>query len=212
MDRRPPQTISTVDLLVAAGRLRTVLVSGFLAGVCVFFAPLVMLAIGLLAAYLTYVANDGTSSVLGLARPLTSEDFRSVFAPVVNEAPLLAISGTVGLTLALLRRTLARRADPAFLAAAIRPFFPEFCALYAMLVAITFSLSATRSGWPQVERLMGAAPIYLLFMLCATWLAHAVWHYAFHNLVDLLATERDREAAQTLRGQARLLRTARPLR
>jgi len=38
-------------------------------------------------------------------------------------------------------------------------------------------------------------------------LAHSVWNYCFRNIVDLLASPEDRDAATTLRGRARLLRT-----
>jgi hypothetical protein len=205
MATREPHETPGTDLLVAAGRERTILASGFLAGTCVFFAPLVILALGLLAAYLAYVASDGHSTLLGLGRPLTSDDFRSVFAPAVNEAPLLVSAGLAGMFLSQLRRWLARRADPAFLVAGRRPFFPEFCLLYVLLVGLTLAFTSLNGGVPQLNRLLGAAHIYLLFMLCATWLAHAVWQYCFQNIVDLLASQQEREAALALRGQARLL-------
>jgi hypothetical protein len=201
----PAPVASSAELLVAAGRERTVLISGLLAGMCVFFAPLVVLALGLMAGYLAYVASDGQTNVLGVGREFVAADFRSVFAPAIHEAPLLVSAGLIGAMLAQFRRWLARRADPAFLAAGIRPFFPEFAFLYALLVALTVGLAATHGGWLQLERLMGAAPVYLLFMGCATWLAHAVWNYSFRNLIDLLATAKDRDAASALRGRARPL-------
>ena len=193
------------DLLVVAGRERTVLASGFLAGLCVFFAPLLILAVGLMAAYLAYVAGDGDTYLWGLARPLERRDFQAVFAPAVNEAPLLVSAGLIGGIMAQCRRWLARRADPGLLVAGIRPFFPEFALLYALLVALVLALAVTRGGWLQLHRVLGAAPVFLLFMLCATWLAHAVWHYCFRNILDLLASDRDREAAGALRGRRRHL-------
>lgn len=204
--RTAPATVaSTADLLVAAGRERTVLISGLLAGICVFFAPLVVLAVGLMAAYLAHVASDGQATVLGVDRQFVAADFRGVFAPAIREAPLLVSAGLIGAMLAQFRRWLARRADPAFLAAGIRPFFPEFAFLYVSLVALTLGLTVTRGDWLHLERLLGAAPVYLLFMGCATWLAHAVWNYSFRNVIDLLATGKDRDAALELRGRARPL-------
>jgi hypothetical protein len=204
---RPPASASRqIDLLVAAGRDRTVLLSGFLAGLCVFFAPMLVLALGLLAAYLAFVASDGTAPVFGLGRPLETSDFRAVFAPAINEAGLLVAAGALGAVLAGFRRWLARRADPAFLAAGARPFFPEFGVLYVLLVALTLVLAALHGGWVQVHRLIGAAPVFLFFMICATWLAHAVWHYCFRSILDLLASGSERAAASALGAQARLPR------
>ena len=188
------------------------LASGVLAGICVFFAPLVVLALGLLAAYLASVASDGHAPVFGLGRPLEAADFRSVFAPAINEAPLLVSAGLVGGMLAQFRRWLARRTDPSLLVAGIRPIFPEFALLYTLLVGLALGVAATHGGWPHVTRLLGAAPIFLLFMLIATWLAHAIWHYSFCNIIDLLARDRDRDAASALRGRARWLGSHRPSR
>src|SRR3954453_15242749 len=84
------------DLLVAAGRLRTVLVGGFLAGVCVFFAPLAVLALGLLAAYLNYVASDASGPLFGLERPPDAADFRAGFAPAAHAPAALAAAGGGG--------------------------------------------------------------------------------------------------------------------
>ncbi|MGH2369191.1 MAG: hypothetical protein ACRDI2_13425, partial [Chloroflexota bacterium] len=83
----------------------------------------------------------------------------------------------------------------------IRPFFPEFAFLYVLLVGLALGLALTRGGWPQVQRLLEAAPVFLLFMLCATWLAHAVWNYCFRNLLELLASGPERDAASALRGR-----------
>lgn len=200
------------DLLVAAARERTVVVSGLLAGACVFFAPLVMLAVALLAAYLAYILSDSHAPAWAMSQPPTAADFRAVFAPAVNEAPLLASAGLMGAMLAQFRRWLARRADPAFLAAGIRPFFPEFGVLYALLVGFALALAALRGGAPQVYRLAGAAPVFLLFMACATWLAHSVWHYCFRNILDLLATGTERNAATALGGRSRRLEAQRSTR
>jgi hypothetical protein len=197
------------DLIVAAGRERTVLLSGFLAGLCVFFAPLLILALGLLAAYLAYVVSDGDVSIFRLARPLSSDDFRAVFAPAINEAPLLLASGLVGGILAQVRRRHARRSDPGLLAAGIRPFFPEFLLLYALLIAITIGQAATHGGLPQIERLLAAAPVFLPFMLCVAWLAHSVWSYCFRSVLDLLAGPGDLSAATELRARARAIRRTR---
>ncbi|MBI3970268.1 MAG: hypothetical protein HY332_03165 [Chloroflexi bacterium] len=186
------------DLLVAAGRERTVLASGFLAGIGVFLAPLVFLALGLLAAYLGYITSDNTSALSALRRPLEASNFRSVFAPVVNEAPLLVCAGLLGAALAQFRRWLARRSDPALLAAGVRPFFPEFTLLYLMLVALAVGLAAVHGGWPQLHRLVTAGPVFLLFMVCTTWLAHTVWQYCFRNILDLLASAGERDAAALL--------------
>jgi|GEM_PF-3407322 len=201
----PPPVLPT-DLLVAAGRWRTVLASGFLAGVCVFFAPLLLLALGLLAAYLSYLLGDGTAGrgFLSISRPFTADDFRGVFAPAIDDAPLLVLCGLVGMLLAAVRRHLARRADPVLLAAGIRPFFPEFVVLYAVLIAGTVATAALRGGPIQIHRLMGAGPVFLLFLLCAAWLAHAVWHYCFQNVVDLLSSRQERVEAAALGARARL--------
>ena len=202
-----PSQDPSMDLVVVAGRERMVLVSGALAGVCVFFAPIVVLALGLLGAYLANVISDGAIPIFDLARPLSAADFRAVFAPAVNEAPLLVTAGILGGVMAQFRRWHSRRADPAFLAAGIRPFFPEFSLLYVMLVCLTLGMAATHGGSAQVQRLVGAAPVYLPFMLCGAWLTHSVWNYCFRNIVDLLASAEDRGAATTLRAGARLLRT-----
>ncbi len=201
-----PPPMLPADLLVAAGRWRTVLASGFIAGVCVFFAPLMLLAIGLLAAYLSYLLGDSNpgQGFLSIARPFTAEDFRAVFAPAINDAPLLVLCGLVGMLLATIRRHLARRADPVLLAAGIRPFFPEFAVLYAVLIAGTVAMAALRGGPVQVHRLIGAGPIFLLFLLCAAWLAHAVWQYCFQNVVDLVSSRQERMEAAALRARARL--------
>ena len=197
----------SMDLVVAAGRERMVLISGVLAGICVFFAPLLVLALGLLGAYLANLISDGAIPVFDLARPLAAEDFRAVFAPAINEAPLLVTAAILGGVMAQFRRWHSRRADPAFLAAGIRPFFPEFSLLYVLLVGLTLGMAATHGGSAQLQRLVGAAPVYLPFMLCGAWLTHSVWNYCFRNIVDLLASPEDRDAATTLRGRARLLRT-----
>ena len=185
------------------------LASGALAGVCVFFTPLLILALGLLAAYLADVISDGDVAIFSLARPLTRDDFRAVFAPAVNEAPLLLASALLGGILALLRRRQARRRDPGLLAAGIRPFFPEFLPLYVLLVAVTVAQAATHGGVPQLQRLLGSAPVFLPFMLCVTWLAHSVWGYCFRSVLDLLASPGDLTAATELRARARAIRRTR---
>ena len=185
------------DVLLSAARQRTVLVAGFFAGICVFFTPLFILAVGLLATYLASQLSDGGSTPFNAGRPLTATDFRAVFAPAINHAPLLLCVGLIGATLAQVRYRQTRRVDAASLAAGVRPFFPEFALLYVLLLALTLSLAVVHGGWPQVHRLIdpNTAPVYLLFMLCATWLAHAVWHYCFNNLIDLFAGSSEREAA-----------------
>lgn len=198
-----------MDLVVAAGRERTILVSGAVAGACVFFTPLFILALGLLAAYLAYVVSDGQIPIFALARPLTQEDFRSVFAPAINEAPLLVSATLLGGVMALVRRRLARRSDPGLLAAGIRPFFPELMAIYVMLVVLTVGMAATHGGAPQLQRLFNAAPVFLPFMLCGAWLTHSVWSYCFRSVLDLLASDADRTAATELRARARAVRAAR---
>lgn len=185
------------------------LIGGALAGMCVFFAPLLILALGLLAAYLADVVSDGQVAIFSLARPLTRDDFRSVFAPAINEAPLLAAAGILGALLAQVRRRNARRSDPGLLAAGIRPFFPEFLLLYVLLVAVAVAQAATHGGVPQVSRLVGAAPVFLPFMLCLTWIAHSVWGYCFRSVIDLLAGPGDLSAATELRARARAIRRPR---
>jgi hypothetical protein len=203
-ERTPPApALPSVDLVVAASRGRTALIAGFLAGVGVFFAPLVVLALGLLAAYLGYISSDGSTPLWRAGRPLEATDFRAVFAPAVNEFPLLLCAGLMGAALGAFRRWLAQRTDPARLAAGSRPFFPEFALLYVLLAGLTVALAFIRGGPPQVHRLLGAAPVFLLFLLCATWLAHAVWHYCFRNIVSLLASEPERDAATALRHHIR---------
>jgi len=197
------------DLLVAAGRLRTVLVGGFLAGVCVFFAPLAVLALGLLAAYLNYVASDASGPLFGLERPPDAADFRAVFAPAVHAPAALAAAGVAGSVLAAVRRHLARRVDPALLAAGMRPFFPEFAVTYILLFGYVLGLAFTAGGWWQVHRLASEAPAFLLLLLCAAWLAHAVWQYCFRNVVELMASAPERDAAAALGAQRRRLRQAR---
>jgi hypothetical protein len=199
----------SLDLIVAAGRERTILISGVVAGACVFFAPLLILGMGLLAAYLTYVISDGHIPVFDLARPLTQDDFRSVFAPAVNEAPLLVSAALLGGVMALVRRRLAKRSDPGLLAAGIRPFFPELLTIYVMLIVVSVGTAATHGGLPQLERMIAAAPVYLPFLLCAAWLALSVWSYCFRSVLDLLASQSDRTAATELRARARLIRSRR---
>ena len=198
-----------MDLVVAAGRERTILLSGVVAGACVFFTPLLVLALGLLAAYLAYVVSDGQIPVFALARPLTQDDFRSVFAPAVNEAPLLISAALLGGVMAQVRRRLARRSDPGLLAAGIRPFFPELIAVYCMLVVLSVGMAATHGGVPQLQRLLNAAPVYLPFMLCGAWLTHSVWSWSFRSVLDLLASDSDRTAATELRARARAVRQRR---
>lgn len=207
--RQDPVTDPAIDLVVAAGRERVVLIAGAAAGICLFFAPLLVLGLGLLAAYLADVVSDGAMPVVAIGRPLTAQDFRAVFAPAVNEAPLLVTAAVLGALLAELRRRLAKGTDPAFLAAGIRRFFPEYAALYLMLVITIILVAATHGGTPQVMRLAGAAPVFLPFMLCVAWIAHAIWNYCFRSVVDLLASQDDRTAATELRARARLLRSAR---
>jgi hypothetical protein len=204
-----PPSPRDLDLLVLVGRERTVLVGGFLAGLAVFFTPLVVLALGLLAAYLAYIVSDADVPLLGMNGPLTSRDFRAVFAPAVNEAPLLVSAGLVGSLLASFRRWQAKRTDPSLLAVGRRPFFPEFALLYVVLVALTLLLAATHGGGPQVRRLVFAAPVYLPFMLCVTWLAHSIWSYCFRSTMDLLASASEHDAAMALRSRARRLRFSR---
>jgi hypothetical protein len=122
---------------------------------------------------------------------------------------LLVSAALVGMLLAQFRRWQARRSDPGLLAAGIRPFFPEFLLLYTLLIGLSLGLAATHGGAPQLRRLIGAAPVFLPFMLCLTWLAHSVWSYCFRSVLDLLATAADRDAATELRGRARAIRPAR---
>ena len=194
------------DLLLQAARERTVLLSGFLAGLCVFFAPLVVLAIGLLAAYLASVAGDGSGTVLDAGRTLDRDDFRAVFAPVVNQAPLLVSAGLVGALLAQFRRWLAGRdARPGRGRRVGTPYFREFAFLYAVLVLLALGLAVTGGGRPQAERLLNAAPAFILLTFCATWLALAVWSYCLGNIIELLASRGERDAAAALRGRGRRL-------
>ncbi|HET7769003.1 MAG TPA: hypothetical protein VFN74_09515 [Chloroflexota bacterium] len=199
----------SLDLVTATARERTILISGIAAGVCVFFAPLLILGLGLLAAYLAYFISDGQVPLFALARPLSQEDFRSVFAPAVNEAPLLVSTALLGGVMALVRRRLAKRSDPGLLSAGIRPFFPELLTVYAMLVVLSVGMAATHGGAPQLQRLIYAAPVYLPFLLCAAWLALSVWSYCFRSVLDLLASDADRTAATELRARARAIRTRR---
>jgi hypothetical protein len=203
------QAEPTLDLLVAAGRERTILLAGFLAGMGVFFAPLMILGLGLLAAYLADVVSADSVPLFSLGRPLTADDFRGVFAPAVNEAPLLGGAGLLGAAVAQFRRWQARRADPALLAAGVRPYFPEFALVYALLVALAAGAALLHGGWSQLARLVNAAPVFLPFMLCATWLTLVIWGYCFRSVVDLLATRDERAAAVGLRGRVRLHRSAR---
>jgi hypothetical protein len=204
-----PPSPRDLELLVLVGRERKVLAGGFLAGLAVFFAPLVVLALGLLAAYLAYVVSDTDVPLLGLSGTLSAKDFRAVFAPAVNEAPLLACAGLVGSLMAGFRRWQSKRMDPSFVAAGMRPFFPEFALLYGVLVVMTLLTAATHGGTPQVRRLVFAAPVYLPFMLCVTWLAHSIWSYCFRNAMDLLASASERDAATALRSRVRRLRFSR---
>lgn len=195
------------DLLVTVARERTILSSGFLAGLCVFFAPLAILACGLLAAYVASLVNEGQGSIVGVGRPLTRADFRAVFAPAVDEAPLLLSAGLLGVLLAQFRRWLFLHAEAANLAFGRRPFFREFAFIYGLLVSLALGVAATHGGWTQVERLLRGAPAFLLLMLCATWLAQAVWSYCFRNIIELLASGPEREAAAALARPGRRLKT-----
>jgi hypothetical protein len=199
------RSAAPADLLVVAGRERTVLASGFLAGLCVFFAPLAFLAVGLLAAYLASRADDGARSFLSLARPIERSDFRGVFAPAVEQAPLLLTAGLLGAALAHFRRWLWLRRDAFALVYDRRPYFPELALVYVLLVGLALFVAGTRGGWPQVARLLHAAPAFFLLMVCATWLSHAVWSYAFGNLIELLSSGPERDAAAALRGRGRRL-------
>ncbi|HEX2515505.1 MAG TPA: hypothetical protein VH257_12430 [Chloroflexota bacterium] len=205
---RSPRAVSAyqeADILVVAARERTVLLSGLLAGLCVFFAPLAVLAVGLLATYLASVVGEGSSVLLGADRSLQRADFQAVFAPAINEAPLLVSAGLVGAVLAQFRRWLYAHQDPADIIRGRRPYFRELTFLYAALVALILGLAAVRGGWVQVDRLLHAAPAFFLLMLCATWLAHAVWSYCFRNIIELLASGAERAAAAALfEGRRRL--------
>src|SRR5262245_17381945 len=145
------------ELLVVAARERTVLLSGFLAGLGVFFAPLAVLAAGLLAAYVGSVVSDSGSFVLAPGRPLDRADFQGVFAPAVNQSPLLVSAGLMGAILAQFRRWLGLRVDRAGFARRRRPYFREFAFLYVLLTGFVLGLAAVNGGWPQVERLLRAA-------------------------------------------------------
>ncbi|HVG95820.1 MAG TPA: hypothetical protein VNK05_02875 [Chloroflexota bacterium] len=196
------------SLLLLAARQRTVLLSGFLAGLCVFFAPLVVLGIGLLAAYLVSVASDGSGTVFDAGRTLDRADFQGVFAPAVNHAPLLVVAGLIGALLAAFRRWLGGRAARAGRGRRGRvelPYFREFAFLYAVMVGLVLGLALTSGGWPQALRLLNAAPAFVLLMFCATWLAQAVWSYCFGNIIELLASRGERDAAAAMRGRGRRL-------
>lgn len=189
------------DLLTATARERTLLSSGFLAGLCVFFAPLVILACGLLTTYVFSLVQEGNNPLMGADQPLTQADFRSVFAPAVNEAPLLLSAGLLGVLLAQFRRWIYRRTDGANLVFGRRPFFPEFAVTYGLLVGLALGVAATHGGWVQVERLARGAPAFLLLMLCATWMVLAVWSYCFRNIIELFASGPERDAAAALSGR-----------
>jgi hypothetical protein len=202
---QPDPSGEGTELLVVAARERTVLLSGFLAGLCVFFAPLAVLAAGLLAAYVASVINESGSFVLAPGRPIDRADFQAVFAPAVDEAPLLLSAGLIGAILAQFRRWLGLRIDPGAFARRRRPYFREFAFLYVLLSGFVLGLAAVTGGWPQVERLLRAAPAFVLLMICGTWLAQAVWSYCFRNLIELLASGPEREAAAALRARRRRL-------
>jgi hypothetical protein len=205
---RPDADDARGSLLLLAARQRTVLLSGFLAGLCVFFAPLVVLGIGLLAAYLVSVASDGSGTVFDAGRTLDRADFQGVFAPAVNQAPLLVVAGLVGAVLAQFRRWLGGRAARPGRAGRVRlelPYFREFAFLYAVLAGLTLGLALLNGGWPQAQRLLNAAPAFILLMFCATWLAQAVWSYCFGNIIELLASRGERDAAAAMRGRGRRL-------
>jgi hypothetical protein len=163
------------------------------------------LAVGLLATYVASVVGEESSVLLGAGRTLQRSDFQAVFAPAINEAPLLVSAGLMGAVLAQFRRWLYAHQDPAELIRGRRPYFRELAFLYAALVALMLGLAAVRGGWVQVDRLLDAAPAFFLLMLCATWLAHAVWSYCFRNTIELLASDAERAAAAALFGGRRRL-------
>jgi hypothetical protein len=195
----------TVELLVVAARERTVLVSGFFAGVCVFFVPLAVLALGLLASYFASLAGGAGSFPFGPDRALERRDFQAVFAPAVNEAPLVVTFGLAGLLLAQVRRWLVLREDPVNVAHGRRPFFRELAFVYLLLIGMILGLAATRAGWGQIDRMLHAAPAFVVLTLCATWLVHAVWSYCFRNTIELLASGSERDAAAALGARRRRL-------
>ncbi|HEX2186673.1 MAG TPA: hypothetical protein VHN78_14340 [Chloroflexota bacterium] len=190
----PPAPAALAELLVAASRERTVLISGFLAGVCVFVTPMAILGLGLMAAYVASLLGDGD-----LGPGFQRADFQAVFAPAVNEAPLLVTAGLLGAFLAQFRRWLARRTDRWLLRFGRRPFFPELILLYVLLVGLSLLIAGTRGGGLQLDRLRSAAPVFLLFMVGASWLIHSVWSYCFRNIIDLLANGSEHDAAADLR-------------
>jgi hypothetical protein len=206
--RVAPQVLAahSAELLVVAGRERTVLVSGFLAGLCVFFVPLAVLAVGLLASYVAAVVVDAGNVPFGPGRALERRDFQAVFAPAVNEAPLLVSCGLAGLLLAQVRRWLVLREDPVNLVHGRRPFFRELASVYLLLIGLILGVAATRAGWAQVDRMLHAAPAFVVLTLCATWLIHAVWSYCFRNIIELLASDPERDAAAALGARRRRLR------
>jgi hypothetical protein len=185
-------------VLVAVTSPRTALVAGFLAGGCVFLAPLVVLAAGLLMAYAAYVAGDATGRAFSLGRAIDASDFRAVFAPAVNEAPALALCGAGGAALALLRRWLTRHTDAQRLASGGRSLIPELVAIYVAILLGGVAYLASRGASQQVQRFTGAVPVSLLLVLFAAWVAHTVWQYCFRNLVELLASDDERQAARAL--------------
>jgi hypothetical protein len=74
-----------------------------------------------------------------------------------------------------------------------------------VLAVLTLGLALLNGGWPQAQRLLAAAPAFILLMFCATWLAQAVWSYCFGNIIELLASRGERAAAAAMRGRGRRL-------
>ncbi|MAG36600.1 MAG: hypothetical protein CL878_10215 [Dehalococcoidia bacterium] len=186
------------EVLATVSSQRRVLLSGGLAGFSVFVAPLALHAIAvllaiLLASVIAVINYFAYLPELARAVPvLDAGDFRSVFAPLIAEAPLLVYTVASGMALAVFRRWQNHRRALTESIHTPRPQLPilALCSVLSLGGILYFGLF--RSVYPEPLAWRVIATVVPLMTLAVAWFVLVVWQYAYRNWLDLLASPDDR--------------------
>ena len=189
------------EVLATVTSQRRVLLCGGLAGLSVFVAPLVLHALAIVLAllltsvgaiinYFTYLP-ELTEAVPAL----DAGNFRSVFAPIFTEAPLLIYAVASGMALSLFRRWQNRRRAVTKSVHTPRPQLPLFSLCYVLTLGGLLYFGLFRSVYPEPVALRVIVTVVPLMTLAVAWFVLVTWQYAYRNWLDLLASPTDRRKA-----------------
>ena len=186
------------EVLATVTGQRRVLLCGGLAGLSVFIAPLVLHALAIiLALILTSVGNiinyfTYLPALTDAVPALDAGNFRSVFAPIVTEAPLVVYATAAGMALALFRRWHNRRRAVTKSVHTPRPQLPLFSLCYVLTLGGLLYFGLFRSVYPEPVAWRVIVTVVPLMTLAMAWFVLVTWQYAYRNWLDLLAAPQDR--------------------